>query len=248
MGRTCDKVNGSYDRYGVYRGAWPRIDATLCIRGSNWDANSASVATALVPTRVIKEGDPRRTGRGHHDVSEWRLGVSEVADSWDTVLSKLVDVIWPARERLRRFVDDHNLECEIAVSVTITEEKAEPPVNPETMTRLATLGIPVTVAVDDYSSRRVIEHDDEWRIERMIRNLDNVPAVRVFDTVEESGAANITQGLCHIDESREALIKHIREMIERPRNAERELLALKAELRRLLERADAIRFYRYRSR
>lgn len=130
-------------------GVLPRIEASLTAWGNSLDPIRFSQETGLVPGSIVRKGEPRPDGRGLFPLSSWALSVSEACDNTDQVVRKLLEVLQPKREVIRRIAARQDFHVEIVCRVTIHELPPALDLEAETLRSLAELGCRVLFDVND---------------------------------------------------------------------------------------------------
>lgn len=132
-------------------GEYPEINAALVVAGTDFEPLAFSRATGLAPTTYTRRGEPRPSGRGSYPISTWAQEIVERGDSTDPVVVALLDAIWPARDAIASYLESNPGTAEICCTVTIHERSAALELLPETLSRLAELGLTYGLAIYDYS-------------------------------------------------------------------------------------------------
>jgi hypothetical protein len=127
------------------------IKASLVISGDNFDPLGFERALQLHPAEITIRGERRPSGRGVYPFSTWSYTIDKRSDTTDSVVTELLDELWPIRESLTSFFETHPGELRIVCSVTITDERPLLEFAAQTLGRIAALNSSLLVDVYDYS-------------------------------------------------------------------------------------------------
>jgi len=123
----------------------PKIRASFCVVGRNWDPHECTEAIGIQPTKIWHQQRPALRKRRDLNTEEWVL-VWEKQELYDTdeAVQGVLNMIYPARDRLRAFLQANGLRCTVVCTVFIRgDPTADRPVyelSSQTIERLATLG------------------------------------------------------------------------------------------------------------
>ena len=130
----------------------PKISISFVISGRDFDPNICSVALGLQPSNVWRQQREHLKDRIDLPNVEWQLGFDGRAlYSLDEAAAEVVDLIWPARERIRAFISQSGLRATLACSVRIDADRPEYCLSSEVMRKLGWLDCKFCLDIFDYS-------------------------------------------------------------------------------------------------
>ena len=131
----------------------PLISAEISVSGQSFDPSVCTTAVGITPTRVWRQTREWLLDRPDLPNVSWLVSVEKVASySTDETARMVLDIVWPRRKQLKRFVADHDVHLELTCSVTIHEDRPLYELSVGTMKRLVFLGADFGLDIFDYST------------------------------------------------------------------------------------------------
>jgi len=129
--------------------------AELWISGRHWDPNDCTGAVDLQPTRIW-QGKPFLRARADLPTDAWVIGTPKrELYSIDEAVRGVLDLVWPARARIRAFVKVRALRCTMSCNVFIygdvTENRPIYELSASTIEQLSDLGAAFSMDLFVYS-------------------------------------------------------------------------------------------------
>ena len=82
----------------------------------------------------------------------WSFGVEKVAGySTDPVVGQVLDSVWPRRDSIAKFADDHKLSISICCNITIHVDRPVYELSPDNVKRMSDLKAQFLMDINDYS-------------------------------------------------------------------------------------------------
>lgn len=130
----------------------PRISSILWIEGDELDPNLCTQELGLQPMEIGIKGQMLPGRRWPVPHSFWRIGFSkQPSASIDQELHKLLDLVWPARERIKHLIETSAVSCSFVSNVTIEHDAPLLHLNPDTLSRLAFFQVEFGIDIFDFS-------------------------------------------------------------------------------------------------
>jgi hypothetical protein len=131
----------------------PLLSTYFVISGRDFDTDKCSESLGLEPSVIWRQRLELLKSRDDLANTEWRIGFDKrPLYSLDEAVREVLDVIWPARDRIRAFLSSSGgLEAILACSVNIQVDRPEYCVSPITMEKLAELHCELCLDIFDYS-------------------------------------------------------------------------------------------------
>ena len=131
----------------------PLITAYVIVSGHSFDPDACTETVGLEPTRVWRQ--TRKWLLDHPDIpnGSWSVGVGKVPSySLDETVTAALEIVWPSRVQLKRFVQSNDVELSIGSTVTIHAERPVYDLSVGVMKRLVYLGADFFLDIFDYSN------------------------------------------------------------------------------------------------
>lgn len=130
----------------------PRISSYLYISGRDFDPQACSAFIGLQPTEIWRQKREELKQREDLPNVSWNIGHEPIEGySVSDAVDEVLDLVWPARERLRTFLQGQNIEVGIACTVAIHADRPIYDLSASTIRRLAELSCKFTLDVIDYT-------------------------------------------------------------------------------------------------
>jgi hypothetical protein len=133
----------------------PQITSFFAIFDEDLDPEECTASLGLTPdvmTRAIKTGVYLPGGKPHFKKASWEIRLDkEPAWEIETGLCKVIDTIWPHREKIIDYLSSTGFQAIFGSNVTIHASRPLYILSPETLGRMATLGAEFSLDIFDYS-------------------------------------------------------------------------------------------------
>lgn len=131
----------------------PELTTYFSISGWDLDPESCTSALGLKPSEVWRQKHKHLLDHKDLPSVSWSLGEKNQREfSVSKAVEAVLDLVWPARERVIRFVSGKNFIVGVTCSVTIYEDRPIYDLSKETISRLAVLDCEFCLDIFDYSS------------------------------------------------------------------------------------------------
>ena len=130
----------------------PRLTTYLYIAGRDFEPEICTSTLGIDPTQIWRQKLKHLEHRIDLPNISWRLGRSKrPLYSVSEAVEEVLDLVWPAREKLKMFIESHDFEVGIECSVTIFDDRPVYELLPHTIQRLAVIGCRFGLDIIDYS-------------------------------------------------------------------------------------------------
>ena len=131
----------------------PLISSHFSIHGETLDPQDCTKTIGIIPTFAGRKGTKRRPGSlVALQTSIWTVSFSkEPSYSTDEEISRLIDLLWPHRLKVREYLSSTGFEAGFGNSVTIYEDRPLYSLSSSTIQRIAVFGVDYGLDVFDYS-------------------------------------------------------------------------------------------------
>lgn len=131
----------------------PELKTYFCISGWDFDPAMVTSAIGLEPSEVWKQKHAHLLHRKDIPNTCWSLGRGEQQNySVSEAVDEVLDLIWPKRAEIKKFVMNDSFDVGIDCSVTIWEDRPVYDLSAKVIKRLADLGCEFGLDIYDYSS------------------------------------------------------------------------------------------------
>ena len=131
----------------------PRLKTYFCISGWDFDPAMVTSAIGLEPSKVWKQKHEHLLHRKDIANTCWSLGREKQRNySVSEAVDEVLDLIWPKRAEIKKFVMNDSFDVGIDCSVTIWEDRPVYELSAKVIKRLADLGCEFGLDIYDYSS------------------------------------------------------------------------------------------------
>ena len=130
----------------------PRLSTYFFISGRNFDPEICTSALGIEPTEIWRQKHEHLKQRKDIPNISWQLGKKKRhLYSVSEAVEEILDLIWPAREKIKMFTERKEFEVGIDCSVTIFDDRPVYELLPHTIQRLAVIGCGFGLDIFDYS-------------------------------------------------------------------------------------------------
>lgn len=131
----------------------PELKTYLCICGWDFDPAMVTSAIGLEPSKVWKQKHKHLLSRKDIPNTCWTLGRGKQKKySVSEAVDEVLDLIWPKRAEIKKFVMNDSFNVGIDCSVTIWEDRPVYDLSEKVIKRMADLGCEFGLDIYDYSS------------------------------------------------------------------------------------------------
>ena len=132
----------------------PLITSGFSIAGKDLDPDRCSLLIGMEATEVGHIGEKRRPeSLVALRTSFWEISVPKMAsDEIDACLKKVIDILWPKRERVMEFLEKEQFdEAGFFTIVSIHADRPLYEISADTLRRLSYFQTSYTIDINDYS-------------------------------------------------------------------------------------------------
>jgi len=127
-----------------------RITTTYFIEGDGVDPDACTEALRLSPTATRRRNDGKLRGRPRN---EWRVSTGWLElDSIDASVVKLLEMLWPAKDRIVLYLSETNASSSLVTGIEIMDDRPDYCLSQATLAKAAQLF--ASYALDIYDYRR----------------------------------------------------------------------------------------------
>ena len=131
----------------------PKLKTYFYISGWDFDPAMVTLAIGLEPSEVWKQKHKHLLHRKDIPNTCWSLGIGKQRNySVSEAVDEVLDLIWPKRAEIKKFVMNDSVNVGIDCSVTIWEDRPVYDLSAKVIKRLADLGCEFGLDIYDYSS------------------------------------------------------------------------------------------------
>ena len=131
----------------------PKLKTYFCISGRDFDPAMVTSAIGLEPSEVWKQKHEHLLHRKDIPNTCWSLGREKQQNySVSEAVDEVLDLIWPKRAEIKKFVMHDSFDVGIDCSVTIWDDRPVYDLSAKVIKRLADLGCEFGLDIYDYSS------------------------------------------------------------------------------------------------
>ena len=132
--------------------AAPHLSTHFIISGRDFDPEKCSEALGLRPSNIWRQRLEHLRARDDLADTEWQIGFDKrQLYSLDEAVLEVLELIWPARDRIRAFLSGSDLKATLTCSVTIQVDRPEYCLSPTAMKKLTALHCEFCLDIFDYS-------------------------------------------------------------------------------------------------
>lgn len=129
----------------------PTISAYFVIAGRDIDFSQCTKSIGIEPTEVWRQQHEHLKGMLEIPNTNWIIHVKCQDYSIDDSLQKILDVIWPRRNKIRRYAKANSLKLAFICNIKIIDDRPVYSLSPETIKKIAWFGAKFGLDIADYS-------------------------------------------------------------------------------------------------